>query len=264
MNLARRWALVVIAPLVLFGGLTPAIRTSGHPATALTGVHAVGATLSHGLRTNVGASIRSSSTVVNGVLYIGSENKVLAMIPSNGHKIWIYKKVSGTVSAVVVNGVVYAGTGIGDRVFALKRRTGLGLEIKIGGIVDHPPWPTRFVYVCSSDHNVYALRASNGAKMWSYDTGVWTDSSPAVADGVVYVGGDKLYALDASTGKTTELRRAHPLFLPYGGQWGGVRWLVHRNLCSARLFRAKIRSCSLGSTYAPAVIRGIVYASSDD
>ena len=58
------------------------------------------------------------------------------------------------------------------------------------------------VYVGSHDAYVYALKASTGAKLWSYRTGDFVDSSPAVANGVVYVGssdGD-VYALNASTG----------------------------------------------------------------
>ncbi len=43
------------------------------------------------------------------------------------------------------------------------------------------------VYVGSGDGNVYALNASTGAKLWSYDTGSSIYSSPAVANGVVYV-----------------------------------------------------------------------------
>jgi outer membrane protein assembly factor BamB len=49
---------------------------------------------------------------------------------------------------------------------------------------------------------VYALNASTGVLLWSYATGAPVESSPAVANGVVYVGsGDyNLYALNASTG----------------------------------------------------------------
>jgi len=45
------------------------------------------------------------------------------------------------------------------------------------------------VYVGSYDGNLYALNASTGALLWKYMTGspVYT-SSPAVADGVLYVG----------------------------------------------------------------------------
>ena len=59
------------------------------------------------------------------------------------------------------------------------------------------------VYVGSADCNVYALNASTGALLWSYTTGGRVFSSPAVANGVVYVIGwdtSNLYALNASTG----------------------------------------------------------------
>ena len=48
------------------------------------------------------------------------------------------------------------------------------------------------VYVGSVDGNVYALNASTGAKLWSYRNWRRRDSSPAVANGVVYVGSDGL------------------------------------------------------------------------
>ncbi len=58
------------------------------------------------------------------------------------------------------------------------------------------------VYIGSYDHNVYALNASTGAKLWSYTTGQFVDASPAVANGVVYIASEdgNMYALNASTG----------------------------------------------------------------
>jgi parallel beta-helix repeat protein len=44
------------------------------------------------------------------------------------------------------------------------------------------------VYVGSNDKNVYCLDALTGARIWNYITGDWVYSSPAVADGRVYVG----------------------------------------------------------------------------
>ncbi|MEI7827866.1 MAG: PQQ-binding-like beta-propeller repeat protein, partial [Euryarchaeota archaeon] len=43
------------------------------------------------------------------------------------------------------------------------------------------------VYVGSDDNNTYALNATTGAKLWSYSTGGEV-SSPTVVNGVVYVG----------------------------------------------------------------------------
>jgi hypothetical protein len=46
------------------------------------------------------------------------------------------------------------------------------------------------VYVGSYDNKVYALNALTGALVWSYTTGYYVFSSPAVADGRVYVGSE--------------------------------------------------------------------------
>jgi len=59
------------------------------------------------------------------------------------------------------------------------------------------------VYIGSTDYKVYALDATTGEFIWSYQTGsqvAW--SSPAVANGKVYIGSRDgyFYALDASTG----------------------------------------------------------------
>jgi hypothetical protein len=46
------------------------------------------------------------------------------------------------------------------------------------------------VYVGGADHNVYALNANNGVQLWSYTTRNSITASPAIANGVVYVGSD--------------------------------------------------------------------------
>ena len=46
------------------------------------------------------------------------------------------------------------------------------------------------VYVGSFDAKVYALNATTGATLWTATTGGDVISSPAVANGVVYVGSD--------------------------------------------------------------------------
>ena len=46
------------------------------------------------------------------------------------------------------------------------------------------------VYVGSYDNNLYALNATTGAELWQFTTGHLVESSPAVANGVLYVGSD--------------------------------------------------------------------------
>jgi outer membrane protein assembly factor BamB len=91
------------------------------------------------------------------------------------------------------------------------------------------------VYVGSAypGKNIYALKASTGALLWSYATVGDVGSSPAVANGVVYVGlgypDNSLYALNASTG--------------------------------AKLWKYTTGS---GVESSPAVANGVVYVGSDD
>ena len=60
------------------------------------------------------------------------------------------------------------------------------------GVLDQssPVVANGVVYVGSIDGNLYALNAGTGALLWKYTTGSAVDSSPAVANGVVYVGSD--------------------------------------------------------------------------
>ena len=89
----------------------------------------------------------------------------------------------------MANGVVYVGSD-DHNVYALNASTGAKLwSYTTGALVSSSPAVANgVVYVGSWDRNVYALNASTGAKLWSYTTGELVDSSPAVANGVVYVG----------------------------------------------------------------------------
>jgi outer membrane protein assembly factor BamB len=53
------------------------------------------------------------------------------------------------------------------------------------------------VYVGSDDWFIYALDASTGGLIWSYETGGNVHSAPTVVGGVVYFGSwdDSVYAL---------------------------------------------------------------------
>ena len=67
--------------------------------------------------------------------------------------------------------------------------TGLYWSATTGGAVDSSPAVANgVVYVGSDDAKVYALNATTGATLWTVTTGSLVPSSPAVANGVVYVG----------------------------------------------------------------------------
>jgi outer membrane protein assembly factor BamB len=59
------------------------------------------------------------------------------------------------------------------------------------------------VFVGTWDHNVYAINAKNGRKIWSFQADNQVNSSPAYWRGRIFVGSDggTLYALSAKSGK---------------------------------------------------------------
>jgi len=59
-----------------------------------------------------------------------------------------------------------------------------------GPVVSSPAVINGIVYVGSDDGNVYALDAGTGSQQWEYTTGGMVRSSPAVINGTVYVGSD--------------------------------------------------------------------------
>lgn len=57
-----------------------------------------------------------------------------------------------------------------------------------GPIYSSPAVSNGIVYIGSQDKKLYALDADTGATVWEYETGSWVDSSPAIVNGVVYFG----------------------------------------------------------------------------
>ena len=102
-----------------------------------------------------------------------------------------------------MNGVVYIGSYDGN-VYALYAATGQELwHFTTEGLGIPPCGHERRRLIGSYDGNVYALGAATGEELWHFTTEWYVLSSPAVANGVVYVGSDdgNVYALNAATGE---------------------------------------------------------------
>jgi outer membrane protein assembly factor BamB len=57
-----------------------------------------------------------------------------------------------------------------------------------GAISSSPAVVDGIVYVGSRDSYVYAFKADTGEQLWEFKTGSWVESSPVVVGGVVYIG----------------------------------------------------------------------------
>jgi outer membrane protein assembly factor BamB len=72
-----------------------------------------------------------------------------------------------------------------------------------GQVLSSPAVAGDTIYIGSSDHKLYALDRTTGAKKWEFKTESRITSSPAVNAGIVYFGSfdGNFYAVDAATGK---------------------------------------------------------------
>ena len=57
-----------------------------------------------------------------------------------------------------------------------------------GPIHSSPALSNGMVYVGSQDGNIYALDAATGEKLWAFKTNSWVESSPVIVGGVLYCG----------------------------------------------------------------------------
>ncbi len=158
-----------------------------------------------------------SSPAVDGnkVLFGSGDGNVYAVDASNGQVLW--KFGTGDIvhaSPAVANGVVYIGSW-DSRFYAIDEETGLEKwRFQAGedpiihnqvGFQSSASVDGGVVYVGCRDGHVYALDAATGKKRWDYPTAKsWVNGTPAVRDGVVYVGtsdSSRFMALDARNGR---------------------------------------------------------------
>jgi outer membrane protein assembly factor BamB len=134
------------------------------------------------------------------------------------------------------------------------------------------------VYVGALDNNVYGVNASTGAIVWSYTTGSYVESAPAVVNGVVYIGSTDgyVYALNARTGArlwsylTQSMPDGNPVSLfASPAVVNGVVYIGTANddvLALNASTGTKLWSYPTGNEVysSPAVANGVVYVGSDD
>jgi outer membrane protein assembly factor BamB len=155
-----------------------------------------------------------SVTVVDGVTYAGTaDNAVYALRSSNGLMLW-HTKIDGAVeeSPVVVNGIVYVGSFVGQYgpayFSALRASDGTVLwRYSSNSYIYAPTIGDGIVYIASQGNDITALRASDGTSLWHFTAPPGSGYQiTSLLNGVLYVnvGADgqsgSVYALRASNG----------------------------------------------------------------
>jgi outer membrane protein assembly factor BamB len=241
-----------------------------------------------------GWGVTGPPAVANGVMYFGiaytgpSDDSYAVYAIDAGTGAFIWKYVTGPIfgSPAVANGVVYVSDG--GNVYALDASTGVLIWSQVYGTDASPTVVNEVVYIASTDpnsnQNLYALNAQTGALIWAYKTTGKNFTSPAVANGVLYISSsdESVYALNALTGALIWKKQFGSTIAPQptlgiynGGQTvaNGVLYVgVMRTFVASDLYAldagtgAILWRTTVGSLYmeTPAVANGMIYLGSGD
>jgi outer membrane protein assembly factor BamB len=232
-----------------------------HSSTAQQGPSSL--TLNWKFTTN--GSVISSPSVVNGIVYFGSQDKKIYAIGAwSGSLIWSFTTRNAVESSpAVVNGKVYTG-GDDGYVYCLDAYTGAliwntyvngDLPFTYNTIVlkSSPAVSDGIVYIGSLNNYMYALNEENGNVVWKTKTNGPIESSPAVVDNAVFFVSQEpttgtLYKLDAKSGE-----EIWNLSLPYVYIYqGGTEMLGSPSVAAGMVFT----SSNLGTYYGVNEITG--------
>ena len=140
----------------------------------------------------------TAPAVVNGVVYSGTN----AFDAATGKLLWATNSFG--ISPAVGNGTVYIDTFDGLCAYAAASGTNLWCGGPANYLPDAPSGAALvdgIAYFGSASGTLAAIDAATGAQIWSAPIGSNNNaSSPAVANGVVYLNGDGLSAFNAKTG----------------------------------------------------------------
>jgi len=129
--------------------------------------------------------------------------KVYCLDASNGTKLWDRTAGSFAYSSpAVVNGRVYIGSD-NHKMYCLNAMNGSFIWNFTTGESIHssPAVVNGRVYIGSDDNKIYCLNAMDGSFIWNYTTGSIIHSSPAIAGDKLYIGsGCTLYCLNSTDG----------------------------------------------------------------
>jgi len=209
-----------------------------------------------------------SPAVAYGLVFIGSEDGWLYGIDA-GKGTLVWKRDIGTyvgaeiTAPAVEKGIVYVGVGMyeGATIYALHAKTGRTVWKRENSWINtEAAIANGIVYFGELCCEFYAFDANTGAVLWS----VYLDSSPAVANGVVYAGAN---ALDARTGTLLWSHSGVEVFGAPAVADGVVYFAAYNLYAFNAKTGAKVWRRPLGyypSYSSPAVAGGVVYLGSDD
>ncbi|WP_222123159.1 PQQ-binding-like beta-propeller repeat protein [Streptomyces sp. SLBN-118] len=215
------------------------------------------------------AAIGSAPTVLGGSVYLGSDDRTLYSFDARSGKVrWRFTTGGIVHTPVVTGGVAYVGSA-DHRLYAVdaaggKRRWAFATD----NDTHSPAVSGETVYVGSSDTSLYAVNANTGEKRWAFTTRGAVSGIPTVAGGLVYFGSTDgaLYAVDAGAGKLVWRFEgasvgSNPAVAKGVVYVGGGRTL---HALHANTGKPLWEFTAAGDVHAPATAGAVVYVGSDD
>jgi outer membrane protein assembly factor BamB len=152
-----------------------------------------------------GSYTRSAPAVANGIVYAGSNDGYLyALDAHKGTLDWRAAIQVNNSAPAVAEGAVFVG-GYNGTFYALDASSGTVLwNFPTTQTIESSPLVSNgLVYLLSDESNLYALNGGTGAQVWKYALGGQSANilSLALANQVLYLGYNSLYAFDPPTGK---------------------------------------------------------------
>ena len=220
------------------------------------------------------AEVYSSPAVVNGVVYIGSNDQHLyAISVATGQQVWRCEFAGAVTSSPAVDGeTVYVGCN-DSTVRAVAAANGqVRWTFHTNGPMHSSPAVDHGVlYIGCRDNNLYAIDTEIGTERWRFPAGDWFNSSAVVADGTVYIGcrDTNVYAVDSSTGQKRWSYTTGSSVDSSAAVLGETLWIGSDD---HRLYALDAKTGSwiwdfdagLGIVSSPLVADGVVYVGCDD
>ncbi len=225
----------------------------------------------------------SSATLADGLVYFGgADGKLYALNARTGKQAWSFSTAGRVRSTpAVASGVVYFGSMDGN-FFALDAKSGaLKWKFKTVGNEYFPAGEIQSsatvvdgtVYFGSRDYYVYALDTATGALKWKMQhKDSWVVGSPAISDGLLFVGSSDakfVQALDIKTGEEKwHEKTGGNVFASaavagnkvYFGDWDGT--LLWRDSKTGRVLGGFLAEDRINGS--PVVNNGVIYIGVDD
>ena len=162
-------------------------------------------------RLETSAKVESSPVAIDGTAYFGAtDGRLFAVDVETGRVRWAYNTGGRINSSPSIWGDRICITTYAGSIFCLRRSDGTKLwstyvsrnSFQYESFYASASTDGRRLYTVARTGKVVALDATDGRIVWTQNTGALTYSTPAIADGRVFVGGfdGSLHAYDADTG----------------------------------------------------------------